>query len=81
MTYSKNAFGTTELLARVITMSLRSSEKLTVISIDLMGLSHHRRLWRLDVAFRHVEETLESPDERFRQSLELELRNCGVKLL
>lgn len=55
MTNSKKAFGTTDLLARVITMSLRRSEKLTMVSIDLMRLSDHRRLGRLDVAVRHVE--------------------------
>lgn len=59
MTNSKNAFGTTEMLARAITMSLRASEKLTMVGIDLMRFSNHRRLWRLDVAFGHAEQGLE----------------------
>jgi hypothetical protein len=65
MTYSKNAFGTTEVLVPVIAMSLRNPEKLTVISIDLMSLSHHRRLWRLGITFRHVEKALGGSDGRF----------------
>lgn len=62
-TNSKNAFGTADPLARVFTISLRTSEKLTMVSIDLMRFGDHRPLGRLNVAFRHVEQSFERSEE------------------